>query len=164
MRLIVLGLCIAAIAAPAAFAKGHISVKLGNGTPRVGQPFTVYVRTGYVVPSDDWLRLIAVAPGKDWYDVVGTVTGDSSKTHANIPHDGFEIKLVRTGQYTWRAVVKLPQVGPLAARRPERNALRVHGASADGMDAVGTGTRLRAARLSTARRVWLQPTVAQTQC
>jgi hypothetical protein len=111
MRLIALGLCIAAIAAPAAFAKGHISVKIGDGRPRAGQPFTVYVRTAYVVPSDDWLRLIAVAPGKGWYDVVGTVTGDSSKTHANIPRDGFEIKLVRTGRYTWRAVVKLPRVG-----------------------------------------------------
>jgi hypothetical protein len=111
MRLIALGLCITAIAAPAAFAKGQISVRLGDRSPRVGQPFRVYVRTGYVVPSDDWLRLIAVAPGKGWYDVVGTVTGDSSKTHANIPHDGFEVKLVRTGQYTWRAVVKLPRAG-----------------------------------------------------
>jgi hypothetical protein len=71
----------------------------------------VYVRTGYVVPSDDWLRLIAVAPGKDWYDVVGTVTGDSSETHANIPHDGFALKLVRTGRFTWRAVARLPRAG-----------------------------------------------------
>jgi hypothetical protein len=111
MRLLVLGLCVAAFAAPAAFAKGHISVKLGDGTPRVHQAFTVYVRTGYVVPEDDWLRLIAVAPAKDWYDVVGTVTGDSSRTHAHIPRDGFEIKLARTGTYTWRAVVALPRVG-----------------------------------------------------
>lgn len=71
----------------------------------------MYVRTGYVVPSSDWLRLIAVAPGKDWYDVVGTVTGDSSRAHARIPRDGFEVKLVRTGKYTWRAVVSLPRTG-----------------------------------------------------
>jgi hypothetical protein len=111
MRLVVLGLCIAGLAAPAAFAKGQITVRLGDATPRAGGPFTVYVRTGYVVPSDDWLRLIAVAPGKSWYDVVGTVTGDSSRAHANIPHDGFEVKLIRTGPYTWRAVVVLPRVG-----------------------------------------------------
>ena len=54
MRLVVLGLCIAALAAPAALAKGQISVRLGDDT-RAGGPFTVYVRTGYVVPGDDWL-------------------------------------------------------------------------------------------------------------
>jgi hypothetical protein len=111
MRVLVLALCIAAIAAPSALAKGRIWVALGDATPRVGQPFTVYVRTDYVVPADDWLRLIAVAPTKDWYDVVGTVTGDSSLAHANIPRDGFEIKLVRTGPRKWRAVVRLPRPG-----------------------------------------------------
>jgi hypothetical protein len=111
MRLVALGLCIAAVAAPAASAKGQISVRLGDSTPRVGRPFSVYIRTGYVVPSNDWLRLIAVAPEKGWYDVVGTVTGDSSEAHANLPHDGFELKLVRTGAYTWRAVVALPRAG-----------------------------------------------------
>jgi hypothetical protein len=111
MRVVALALCIAAIAAPAAFAKGRISVALGDSTPRAGQRFTVTVRTDYVVPPNDWLRLIAVAPGKDWYDVVGTVTGDSSLAHANIPHDGFEIKLVRVGPKNWRAVVRLPRPG-----------------------------------------------------
>jgi hypothetical protein len=111
MKLVALAVCVAAIAAPAALAKGRRSVKLGNPTPRADQPFVVFVRTGYVVPSNDWLRLIAVAPGKDWYDVVGTVTGDSSRAHARIPHDGFEVKLVRTGTYTWRAVVRLPRAG-----------------------------------------------------
>jgi hypothetical protein len=111
MRVVALGLCVAAIAAPAASAKGDLSVRLGNSAPRANQAFVVYVRTGYVVPSDDWLRLIAVAPGKGWYDVVGTVTGDASRAHARIPHDGFEVKLVRTGTYTWRAVVRLPRVG-----------------------------------------------------
>jgi hypothetical protein len=111
MRFLVLGLCVAAISAPAAIAKGRISVALGDATPRVEQAFTVYVRTDYVVPPNDWLRLIAVAPQKDWYDVVGTVTGDSSLAHANIPHDGFEIKLVRVGPRNWRAVVRLPRPG-----------------------------------------------------
>jgi hypothetical protein len=55
--------------------------------------------------------LIAVAPGKNWYDVVGTVTGDSSRTHARIPLDGFEIKLRRVGPRGWRAVVRLPRSG-----------------------------------------------------
>lgn len=106
---LVAALCVAAIAAPAALAKGRISIALGDTTPRVGQPFTVDLRTGWVVPANDWLRLIAVAPGKSWYDVVGTVTGDSSLAHADIPHDGFEIKLRRVGPRRWRAVVRLPR-------------------------------------------------------
>jgi hypothetical protein len=111
MRYLAIVLCVAAIAAPAAFAKGRISITLGDSTPRVGQQFTVRVRTGWVVPANDWLRLIAVAPGKDWYQVVGTVTGDSSRTHANLPYDGFEIKLVRVGPRDWRALVRLPRPG-----------------------------------------------------
>jgi hypothetical protein len=109
--LLVIVLSVTAVAAPTALAKGRISVTLGNTTPHVGQPFSVNVRTGWVVPSNDWLRLIAVAPQKDWYEVVGTVTGDSSRTHANIPHDGFEIKLVRVGPRNWRAVARLPRSG-----------------------------------------------------
>jgi len=111
MRYFAVVLCVAVIAAPAAFAKGRLSITLSDSTPRAGQQFTVRVRTGWVVPANDWLRLIAVAPGKDWYQVVGTVTGDSSRTHANLPHDGFEIKLVRVGPRGWRALVRLPRPG-----------------------------------------------------
>jgi hypothetical protein len=112
MRLLVFLLCLsAAVAAPDALAKGRISVTLGDSTPRVAQPFTVSVRTDYVVPPGDWLRLIAVAPGKSWYDVVGTVTGASSLGHANVPHDGFPVELRRVTPTKWRAVVRLPRPG-----------------------------------------------------
>ena len=111
MRFLVIVVCVAAVAAPAAFAKGRISITLSDSTPRVGQQITIHVRTGWVVPANDWLRLIAVAPGKDWYQVVGTVTGDSSRTHANLPHDGYEIKLVRVGPRNWRALVRLVRPG-----------------------------------------------------
>jgi hypothetical protein len=111
VRAVALVLCFAAFAAPSAFAKGRISVVVGDSTPRAGHAFPVVVRTDFVVPADDWLRLIAVAPGKGWHDVVGTVTGDSSWAHANIPHDGFEIKLARVSAKTWRAVVRLPRPG-----------------------------------------------------
>jgi hypothetical protein len=111
MRLLLVALCAAAIAAPAASAKGRLTVALGDSAPAVGQPFTVYIRTGWKVPANDWLRLIAVAPKKNWFDVVGKITGDASHVHASIPRDGFEVKLERTGAYTWRAVVRLPRVG-----------------------------------------------------
>jgi hypothetical protein len=111
MKVVAFVLCFAAFAAPSALAKGRISIDVGDSTPRVGQAFPVLVRTDYVVPANDWLRLIAVAPGRGWYDVVGTVTGDSSLAHATIPRDGFEIKLVRVGARNWRAVVRLPRPG-----------------------------------------------------
>ena len=111
MRVLAFVICVAAVAAPAAFAKGRITVTISDRTPAVGQRFAVDVRTGYLVPRNDWLRLIAVAPGKKWYDVVGTVTGDSSTAHANIPHDGFEITLKRVGAKSWHADVRLPRPG-----------------------------------------------------
>jgi hypothetical protein len=109
--LVVLAVGLAAAVVPAASAKGRITVGLGDRSPQVGQAFTVYIRTDYVVPADDWLRLIAVAPGKSWYDVVGTVTGASSRAKATIPRDGFEVKLRRADDTRWRAVVSLPRPG-----------------------------------------------------
>lgn len=111
VKLLAIVVVVAAIAAPAAFAKGQITVRISDRAPRVGQTFVVRLHTGWIVPANDWLRLIAVAPGKGWYDVVGTVTGDSSLTHARIPHDGFEIKLKRVAPNEWRALVRLPRPG-----------------------------------------------------
>jgi hypothetical protein len=110
MRVLALALLLAALAAPAALAKGNLRVTLSDRTPGAGQAFTVHVRTDYVVPVKDWLRLIAVAPGKNWQDVVAAAGGDSART-VSLPRDGFEIKLTRTGARTWRAVVRLPRVG-----------------------------------------------------
>ena len=111
MRAVALAVLVAIVAVPAASAKGRITVSVADRTPGVGQRFAVDVRTGFVVPAGDWLRLIAVAPGKDWYQVVGTVTGDSSRTHADIPRDGFEITLARVAPKRWRALVRLPRAG-----------------------------------------------------
>jgi hypothetical protein len=111
MRALALAVCIAAVTAPAALAKGRLVVGLSDTSPRAGRPVTVTVRTEWIVPSNDWLRLVAVAPGRDWYDVVGTVTGDSAKAHAAIPRDGFGVKLRRVAPRTWRAVVRLPTAG-----------------------------------------------------
>ena len=111
MRTVLLVCLVAAAAVPTALAKGIITVAVGDSTPKVGQPFTVYVRTGFVVPANDWLRLIAVAPGKDWYQVVGAVTGDMSRTHADLPHDGFQVRMHRVAPHRWRAVLRLPRAG-----------------------------------------------------
>jgi hypothetical protein len=112
MRRLMLVFLLAALAAvPAAWAKGHLTIRIGDATPRVGQPFTVRVHAAWRIPADDWLRLVAVAPGKSWFDVVGRVTGDSSTAWADIPRDGFEITMTRLGPSDWRAVVRLPRAG-----------------------------------------------------
>lgn len=111
VRVFALTVMAALIAVPAASAKGRITVSVADRTPVVGQAFAVTISTGFVVPANDWLRLIAVAPGRNWYQVVGTVTGDSSRTHAKIPRDGFEIKVKRIAAKTWCATVRLPTPG-----------------------------------------------------
>ena len=80
--------------APAANAKFKMWLTVGDSTPRVGQPTTVVVHAERDLDYD--LKLIAVAPGKSWYDVVGRVTGDSSSARATIPRDGFAVPLTRT--------------------------------------------------------------------
>jgi len=58
------------------------------------------------------LKLIAVAPGASWFDVVGTITGDSSRNHrARIPRDGFAVPVVRVAGNRWRARVRFPRTG-----------------------------------------------------
>jgi hypothetical protein len=111
MKRLALVAALAVLVVPAASAKGRIAIRISDTTPRVGRPFTVDVTAGWRVPPNDWLRLIAVAPGKNWFDVVGRVTGDSSSAHASIPHDGFEIRMRRLGPSHWRAVVRLPRPG-----------------------------------------------------
>lgn len=111
MRTLALAVCLALVCAASAGAKGSLVVRVADDTPAVGRSFTVTVQTGWVVPADDWLRLIAVGPGKGWYDVVGRVTGDSVLAKATIPRDGFEVKLKRAGPRTWRASVRLPRPG-----------------------------------------------------
>jgi hypothetical protein len=57
---------------PGASAKFKLGLALGDQTPAVGQPVTVFLRSGVSLNYDP--KLIAVAPGKSWYDVVGVVT------------------------------------------------------------------------------------------
>jgi hypothetical protein len=111
MKTLTFALCVGLIAIPSALGKGRVEIAIGDRTPRVGQPFTVEIRTSWVVPPGDWLRLITVAPGKNWYQVVGTVTGDASRTHARVPYDGFEIRMNRVAPRQWRALVRLPRPG-----------------------------------------------------
>jgi hypothetical protein len=101
----VLALCLA----PAASAKFKLWLTVGDSTPTVGQPVTVVLHSGVGLDYD--LKLIAVAPGKSWYDVVGVVTGDSRIAKAKIPRDGFGVPVRRTAPNRWRAFVRFPRPG-----------------------------------------------------
>jgi len=101
----VLALCVA----PVASAKFKMWLTVGDSTPRIGQSVTVVLHAERNLHYD--LKLIAVAPGKSWYDVVGRVTGDSSRARASIPRDGFAVPVRRVAPNRWRAFVKFPRAG-----------------------------------------------------
>ena len=104
--LVVVGLlCLA----PAASAKFKLSLAVSDSSPRMGRPVTVVLRSGVDLDYD--LKLIAVAPGKSWYDVVGVVTGDSRIAKASIPHDGFAVPVTRVAPNRWRAIIRFPRAG-----------------------------------------------------
>lgn len=73
--LVATGIAALVLCAPAS-AKFRISVAANDSTPAVGQRVTVVVRSERRLPYD--LRLIAVAPGKDIFSVVATITGDTA--------------------------------------------------------------------------------------
>src|SRR5215213_11452903 len=94
---------------PAAGAKFRLGLSVSDRTPAVGQPVTVVLRSGS--PLDFDLKLIAVAPARSWYDVVGVVTGESQLARADIPRDGFGVPVVRAAPNRWRAVIRFPRPG-----------------------------------------------------
>ena len=109
MRAVATIAVLALFVTPAAAAKFRLSLALGAGSPKAGQPITVVLRSGIDLDYD--LELIAVAPGRSWYDVVGVVTGDSVLAQARIPRDGFAVPVVRVAPNRWRALVTFPRAG-----------------------------------------------------
>ena len=101
----VLALCLA----PVASAKFKMWLTVGDSTPRIGQSITIVLHAERNLDYD--LKLIAVAPGKSWYDVVGRVTGDSSRARASIPRDGFSVPVTRVAPNRWRAFVTFSRPG-----------------------------------------------------
>ena len=108
-RILVGCFLIALCLAPIASAKFKMWLTIADTTPRTGQPVRVVLHAERDLDYN--LKLIAVAPGKSWYDVVGRVTGDSSRSRASIPHDGFAVPVTRIGPNRWRAFVKFPRPG-----------------------------------------------------
>jgi hypothetical protein len=106
-------LAVAAMAALAlcasAWAKFEVSVAASDATPAVGQRVTLIVRSERRLDYN--LRLIAVAPGRNIFRVVATITGDTSRPDPNIARNGFEVPLVRIGADRWRGTVRFRSTG-----------------------------------------------------
>jgi hypothetical protein len=99
----------ALILSASALAKFQISVTASDPTPAVGQPVTLIVRSERKLDYN--LRLIAVAPGRNIFRVVATITGDTSRPDANIARNGFEVRLVRVAPDRWRGTVRFRSTG-----------------------------------------------------
>jgi hypothetical protein len=95
---------IALVLCTSALAKFQISVAVSDKTPPVGKPVTLTVTSDRSLDYN--LRLIAVAPGRDIFRVVATITGDTSRPDPNIARNGFEIPLVRVSPNRWRRTVR----------------------------------------------------------
>lgn len=100
---------VALVLCAAALAKFGISVAANDTTPAVGERVTITVRSERKLDYD--LRLIAVAPGKNIFRVVATITGDTSHPDPNIARNGFEVHLDRIAPDRWRGTARFPSTG-----------------------------------------------------
>lgn len=109
MKIVAATASVALALCPAASAKFAISIAASDPTPAVGQPVSVVIRSER--PLDHDLRLMAVAPGRDIFSVVATLTGDTSRPDPNVARNGFEVRLGRVAPDRWRGTVRFPTAG-----------------------------------------------------
>jgi hypothetical protein len=100
---------LALILCASASAKFQIAVSASDTTPALGQRVTLVVRSERRLDYN--LRLIAVAPGTNIFQVVATITGDTSHPDANIARDGFEVRLRRIAPDRWQGTARFPSTG-----------------------------------------------------
>ncbi len=100
---------LALVLCTSALAKFQISVAASDKTPPVGKPVTLTVISERKLDYN--LRLIAVAPGRNIFRVVATITGDTSRPDPNIARNGFEVPLVRVSPNLWRGTVRFGSSG-----------------------------------------------------
>jgi hypothetical protein len=102
--------CLAALVVCApALAKLRITVVASDKSPRVGTRVTLVVRSERRLGFNP--RLVAVAPGRHVFQVVATITGDTSHPDPNIARDGFEIQLTRLAGNRWRGCARFLHPG-----------------------------------------------------
>lgn len=109
MKVLAFAATLALIVCASAVAKFQISVAASDTTPTVGKPVTLTVHSE--ANLDYNLRLIAVAPGRNIFRVVATITGDTSRPDPNVARNGFEVPLLRIAPDRWRGTVRFRSTG-----------------------------------------------------
>jgi hypothetical protein len=109
MKVLAVAAALALVLCASAFAKFQISVAASDATPALGKPVTLTVRSERDLDYN--LRLIAVAPGRNIFRVVATITGDTSRPDPNVARNGFEVPLVRVAPNRWRGTVRFRSTG-----------------------------------------------------
>lgn len=109
MKVLAFAATLALIVCASAVAKFQISVAASDTTPTVGKPVTLTVHSESNLDYD--LRLIAVAPGRNIFRVVATITGDTSRPDPNVARNGFEVPLLRIAPDRWRGTVRFRSTG-----------------------------------------------------
>ncbi len=109
MKALVVAATLALVVCASALAKFQISVGATDTTPAVGKAVTFTVHSERDLDYN--LRLIAVAPGKNIFRVVATITGDTSRPDPNVARNGFEVPLVRVAPDRWRGTVRFRRTG-----------------------------------------------------
>jgi hypothetical protein len=100
---------LALVLCASAVAKFQISIAASDTTPALEKPVTLTVRSERRLDYN--LRLIAVAPGRNIFRVVATITGDTSRPDPNIARNGFEVPLVRIAPDRWRGTARFRSAG-----------------------------------------------------
>ena len=109
MKTLAVAAALALVLCASALAKFQISVAASDATPAVGEPVTLTVRSERNLDYN--LRLIAVAPGKNIFRVVATITGDTSRPDPNVARNGCEVPLSRVAPDRWRGTVRFRSTG-----------------------------------------------------
>jgi hypothetical protein len=109
MKALAFAATVALVLCASALAKFQISVAASDPTLAVGKPVILTVRSEQKLDYN--LRLIAVAPGRNIFRVVATITGDTSRPDPNIARNGFEVPLLRIAPDRWRGTVRFRSTG-----------------------------------------------------
>jgi hypothetical protein len=114
--------------APAASAKFKLSLSVSDSSPRVGQPVRAILSSEVALKYN--LKLIAVAPEKSWYDVVGVVTRRLRDREGEYPSRRLRYSRLPYSSEPLAGPSQVPAVRALAPTHPEWREGRVHDSAA----------------------------------
>ena len=106
-RLLGLAFAVGLAAIPAAQAKFRVLLTLTPAKPENGRVVRAVVSADSAQDKDCWMRLVAVAPGVDKYEVLAAL-GQPGGLARRL---GFPVPLTPTGSARWRGTLSFPRAG-----------------------------------------------------